>query len=977
MENVNSSASVLRHTGRTPIKIAKWKIQAGSRISHGTGILLYEKSGESSDADAQLYKLKSECDGTVDTLVAQEGDVLKPGDVLLKLALCTHPVVMKDLCAECGADLRELGEAVPTAADVASVSMIHNVPELRVTQEQARQLGKADEERLRSLRKLVLLVDLDQTLIHTTSNYVPPDVKGVHHFQLCGPQSPWYHTRVRPRTQHFLEQVSQLYELHICTFGARPYAHAIAALLDPDGRYFSHRILSRDECFNPTSKTGNLRALFPCGDSMVCIIDDREDVWNFAPNLVPVKPYLFFDKTGDINAPPCAQPESTYFPTAEDIAGAPRREKSKESNGTIEKSEAAGGDTLSSRDEGAVVDSANEKDSPSQGDNPDVSSGSPTEMLTEPSSGQDQEPDVTEGADAPAKECKEATANDIIQQEDAEKPKESNGTESNPPSIASGEPPDGTDQKSDSAEEAMDSEAHGSKETTDNGKVEDNVANIQSSPGGAGPVLSSVPSTEELDRNNQEKLVATDDATCATESSATAADDLAAKENTTADDSADDSADKDDATAKSSGSPNTGSDSPAATTPERPGSPDESLGDKSPEKQRDEDEDEDDYLLYLEEILRTIHCAYYAIYDQMTTEEGGRIPDLKHVVPYVRRKVLKGVHIVFSGVVPMNQPAEKSRAWQVAKSLGATVSRDLSPGVTHLVAARLGTAKVNKARRMPGVHVVHPSWLWCCAERWEHVAEALFPLRPSSREGASERRPQQASISPNLGEPVAEVALLHEKQLEQLVEAPVYDAVTGKRIWRSGERAAGSGPQAATAGSAPTLAASEEWSCAPSSSKDDHPQLDEKANPYLSMSSEQLLEMDREVEDECSNDDDDDDDAERSKENAEKVQDEESSQDSSVLGADTRNNSDTESSAESLSGGECPRGWSKRRRRKRGRECLTEDEASQPPKFPRSELPEDSERSNSEKSTDDWSNGSIGSVDEEMAAAVEREFLGL
>ena len=36
----------------------------------------------------------------------------------------------------------------------------------------------------------------------------------------------------------------------------------------------------------------------------MCIIDDREDVWNFAPNLVHVKPYHFFQHTGDINAPP-------------------------------------------------------------------------------------------------------------------------------------------------------------------------------------------------------------------------------------------------------------------------------------------------------------------------------------------------------------------------------------------------------------------------------------------------------------------------------------------------------------------------------------------------------------------------------------------------------------------------------------------------------------------------------------------------
>lgn len=45
------------------------------------------------------------------------------------------------------------------------------------------------------------------------------------------------------------------------------------------------------------------RALFPCGDHMVCIIDDRDDVWNFAPNLIVVKPYKYFTGTDDVNDP--------------------------------------------------------------------------------------------------------------------------------------------------------------------------------------------------------------------------------------------------------------------------------------------------------------------------------------------------------------------------------------------------------------------------------------------------------------------------------------------------------------------------------------------------------------------------------------------------------------------------------------------------------------------------------------------------
>lgn len=832
------------HTGRTPIKIVKWKIEAGSRISHGTGLLLYKKIGEDSDA-SELCKLKSECDGTVDVLIAQEGAVVNSGDPLLELALCRHPVVMKDLCAECGADLRQSGEAVPTQANMASVSMIHNVPELRVTQEQARKLGKADEERLRSLRKLVLLVDLDQTLIHTTSDDVPADLKDVHHFQLYGPQSPWYHTRVRPRTRAFLEEVSKLYELHICTFGARAYAHAIAALLDPDGSLFSYRILSRDECFNPNSKTGNLRALFPCGDSMVCIIDDREDVWNYAPNLVPVKPYLYFNKTGDINAPPCGCPEPRFFPTEEDI-GEASKEPAPKNGGPDQEPKAAGGDAPATESEKALQDEAVPKE-------------------------------ASDKAATPAEETAQA---DTVPEDGARKDKTG-----------------GPDSCAGTSSSALPEHSKG------------------------GTKLSEAKGSEP----------------------------------------------------KKS----------AQIWPE---------------------EDCDDYLLYLEEILRTIHYAYYTMYDQYQ-QEAGHVPDLKHIVPYVRRKVLKGTHLVFSGVVPTTEPPETSRAWQVAKSLGALVSRDLGPGVTHLVAARYGTAKVNKARRMRGVRLVHPTWLWCCSERWEHVAEGLFPVTPPnqspqnlspglayelsepSRPPAARKPTEQGSrLEKRAPLPVPAPSPVEKPRAELPPRLPVYDPVTGKRVWRNGERdgPSASPPQApsheastrcpversAADSTSPTRGANSSSRVEPVERK--HSQLVETTNPYLSMSSEQLQEMDQEVEDECSNDDEDDYDIEKANESLHTTQEAESSQ-GSTDGA-MADKSDSESSAESLSGDQCPRGWNEKDR-KRARDNATDDEGAPSSKFPRSELPEDSGQSDIEDSS--CSGESVGSVDEELAAAVEREFLGL
>lgn len=134
-------------------------------------------------------------------------------------------------------------------------------------------------------------------------------------------------------------------------------------------------------------------------------------------------------------------------------------------------------------------------------------------------------------------------------------------------------------------------------------------------------------------------------------------------------------------------------------------------------------EDPDDYLLYLEVILRNIHKRFYAIYDE-TTE----IPDLKIIVPKIRCEVLRGQNLVFSGLVPTQMKLEQSRAYFIAKSLGAEVQSNISKDITHLVAVNAGTYKVNAAKKEPNIKVVNANWLWACAERWEHVEERLFPL---------------------------------------------------------------------------------------------------------------------------------------------------------------------------------------------------------------------------------------------------------
>lgn len=197
---------------------------------------------------------------------------------------CSHNVYIKGLCGNCGARL--------DPPQSTSVSMIHSVPELKVSEEYAKEIGKADQEKLIQERKLVLLVDLDQTILHTTHEEVRNN-PNIHSFTLW-PGHPTYYTKLRPHLSEFLEEMSKIYELHIFTFGCRMYAHKIASIIDPEQKYFGHRILSRDESVDQYCKRGNLNNLFPCGDAMVCIIDDRADVWKDAGNLIQVKPYSYF-----------------------------------------------------------------------------------------------------------------------------------------------------------------------------------------------------------------------------------------------------------------------------------------------------------------------------------------------------------------------------------------------------------------------------------------------------------------------------------------------------------------------------------------------------------------------------------------------------------------------------------------------------------------------------------------------------------
>lgn len=371
---------------------------------------------------------------------------------------------------------------------------------------------------------------------------------------------------------------------------------------------------------------------------MVCIIDDREDVWQYASNLIHVKPYHFFQHTGDINAPP----------------GLDKHESDNQASG-IDLMTA-----IPSKEE--IEINPEEKETKSEENETAVKESTPEEKETVR-----EEKDTTarEEKDTRAREEKEAAveAKDTIQEQ-----KDTTGEVRDATQVEITITPDDKDTTQDGKDTQNQEEKNTPPEEIDPQPEGLSDKAVDDSKLSETKLLDEIKSTEKAEPKLQNGNVL--------------------------------------------------------------------------EKNEIEIKDPDNYLKSLEKILSKIHTAFYEKYDNM---KSGNVPDLKSVIPVVRSKVLLNTRLVFSGIVPTHIQLQDSKAYMVAKSLGAEVTQDLQANTTHLVAVRSGTAKVNVARRKQGLFIVTPEWLWTCAESWEKADEKLYPL---SNKPSKNRHPPPHCSSP-------------------------------------------------------------------------------------------------------------------------------------------------------------------------------------------------------------------------------------
>ncbi|TIA11936.1 hypothetical protein D6C80_07155 [Aureobasidium pullulans] len=161
-------------------------------------------------------------------------------------------------------------------------------------------------------------------------------------------------------------------------------------------------------------------------------------------------------------------------------------------------------------------------------------------------------------------------------------------------------------------------------------------------------------------------------------------------------------------------------------------------------------QDNDTELHYLQRSLQSVHSAYFEALDRKASgPQDGRVaelrpgsdnnrrtdnlnslPDVTSIMASMKLKVLKGVHLVFSGVMPLGVQVQNHDFAIWAKSFGATVSENITKRTSHVISSPLRkTAKVRQAAKKPDkIKIVSQDWLFACLSQWQKVDEAPFRL---------------------------------------------------------------------------------------------------------------------------------------------------------------------------------------------------------------------------------------------------------
>ena len=155
-------------------------------------------------------------------------------------------------------------------------------------------VNNLNRPRLERRKKLIMLVDIDNTLVQTTTDPLARILGGEVTKLVHGDK----HVRVRPGVRQFLEDFSDRYEIVPCSMhGDMFYACEVSHLLDPEQKIFKMRQFCKEDLEGAGSKEKLLRHFAPDIDDMIIPVDYDIEAWPTKPYVnVPEYEYFHSDK---------------------------------------------------------------------------------------------------------------------------------------------------------------------------------------------------------------------------------------------------------------------------------------------------------------------------------------------------------------------------------------------------------------------------------------------------------------------------------------------------------------------------------------------------------------------------------------------------------------------------------------------------------------------------------------------------------
>ncbi|KAJ1936990.1 Nuclear envelope morphology protein 1 [Linderina macrospora] len=145
----------------------------------------------------------------------------------------------------------------------------------------------------RSLKKKTLVLDLDETLIHSS----PQGSYRAHHRieVVIDKVACLYYVYKRPHVDYFLRKVSEWYKVVVFTASLAEYADPVIDLLDAQRKYISGRFF-RESCIpHDTSYAKDLTAVDPDLSQIVLIDNSPLSYFINQTNGIPIQPWVNSD----------------------------------------------------------------------------------------------------------------------------------------------------------------------------------------------------------------------------------------------------------------------------------------------------------------------------------------------------------------------------------------------------------------------------------------------------------------------------------------------------------------------------------------------------------------------------------------------------------------------------------------------------------------------------------------------------------